>query len=94
MAKIILITGASTGFGRDTTETLTRAGHRVFASMRDIAGRTRRTRTMWRRPSLVLSTLKRACDRPAPWWVNDATTPMQQGVVAALGPGSLATLAA
>ena len=35
MSKTILITGASTGFGRDTTETLTRAGHKVFASMRD-----------------------------------------------------------
>jgi NADP-dependent 3-hydroxy acid dehydrogenase YdfG len=35
MSKIILITGASTGFGRDTAETLSRAGHKVFASMRD-----------------------------------------------------------
>lgn len=36
MSKTILITGASTGFGRDTAETLTTAGHNVFASMRDI----------------------------------------------------------
>jgi len=35
MSKTILITGASTGFGRDAAETLARAGHTVFASMRD-----------------------------------------------------------
>src|SRR6202043_2753045 len=39
LAKTILITGASTGFGRDTAETLTREGYSVFASFRDIANR-------------------------------------------------------
>lgn len=40
-AKVILITGASIGFGRDTAETLARAGHTVYASMRDVEGRNR-----------------------------------------------------
>ena len=37
--KVILITGASSGFGRLTAEALARDGHTVYASMRDIAGR-------------------------------------------------------
>src|SRR6476646_1047431 len=37
--KIILITGASSGFGRLTAEALAKAGNTVYASMRDIGGR-------------------------------------------------------
>lgn len=39
MNKIILITGTSSGFGRLAAEALARAGHIVYASMRDTAGR-------------------------------------------------------
>jgi NAD(P)-dependent dehydrogenase (short-subunit alcohol dehydrogenase family) len=37
--SVILITGASTGIGRLTAIATARAGHTVFASMRDITGR-------------------------------------------------------
>ena len=37
--SVALVTGASSGFGRLTAETLARRGHRVFATMRDVEGR-------------------------------------------------------
>jgi NAD(P)-dependent dehydrogenase (short-subunit alcohol dehydrogenase family) len=36
MSTVALITGASTGFGRNAAERLARRGHQVFATMRDI----------------------------------------------------------
>ena len=41
MSKTILITGSSSGFGRDTAETLHHAGHTVYASMRGVQGKNR-----------------------------------------------------
>ena len=41
MSKTILITGTSTGFGRDTAETLVHSGHKIFASMRDPVNKNR-----------------------------------------------------
>src|ERR671932_1166265 len=37
--SVALVTGASSGFGRLTAETLARRGHHVFATMRDVEGR-------------------------------------------------------
>ncbi|UNK49930.1 SDR family oxidoreductase [Lysobacter sp. S4-A87] len=39
MNNVIVITGASSGFGRLTAEALARAGHTVYASMRNTTGR-------------------------------------------------------
>ena len=38
-SQIVVVTGASSGFGRLTAEALAKAGHTVYASMRDINGR-------------------------------------------------------
>ena len=39
MKKVIVITGASSGFGALTARALAKAGHIVYASMRDTTGR-------------------------------------------------------
>lgn len=41
MSKTILVTGTSSGFGKDTALTLQAAGHRVFGTMRGITGKHR-----------------------------------------------------
>ena len=38
MSKTILITGASSGFGRLTAETLAKSGYKVFAGFRSLSG--------------------------------------------------------
>jgi NAD(P)-dependent dehydrogenase (short-subunit alcohol dehydrogenase family) len=49
MSKTILITGCSSGFGRETAETLARSGHHVFASMRATADKNRgHAEALWR----------------------------------------------
>jgi NAD(P)-dependent dehydrogenase (short-subunit alcohol dehydrogenase family) len=37
--QVVVVTGASSGFGRLTTESLARDGHTVVAGMRDTQGR-------------------------------------------------------
>ena len=39
MNKVVIITGASSGFGALTARALARAGHTVYASMRETNGR-------------------------------------------------------
>jgi NAD(P)-dependent dehydrogenase (short-subunit alcohol dehydrogenase family) len=42
MKKVIVITGASSGFGRLSANALAKASHTVYASMRDTAGRNKK----------------------------------------------------
>jgi NAD(P)-dependent dehydrogenase (short-subunit alcohol dehydrogenase family) len=59
---VVLITGSSTGFGRIIAETLARAGYKVFATMRDVAGHNAKNaaevRALARNNSLALHVLE------------------------------------
>jgi NADP-dependent 3-hydroxy acid dehydrogenase YdfG len=61
MKKVIVITGASSGFGRLSANALARAGHTVYASMRDTDGRNvltlKRRRSSRRRTTLICGRL-------------------------------------
>lgn len=60
--KVVLVTGSSTGIGRLTAQTAARAGHRVYASMREMEGRNREKgaelEELAREKSLALSCLE------------------------------------
>jgi NAD(P)-dependent dehydrogenase (short-subunit alcohol dehydrogenase family) len=60
--QVILITGASTGFGRPFTDKLARSGHTVFATMRDPQGRNAKNaseiRALAERDSLPINILE------------------------------------
>ena len=55
MPKTILITGTSSGFGRDTAETLHRAGQTVYASMRGAQGKNHRAAEALRKLAAFLA---------------------------------------
>ncbi len=62
LKQVVLITGASTGFGRLMSETLARHGHTVLATMRDPGGRnatnSAEIRALAKRESLPLHVLE------------------------------------
>lgn len=71
MSKTILITGASTGFGRDTAETLARAGHTVFASMRDPKAKNREHAAALRKQGIKVVELDISDDASVTQAVNE-----------------------
>jgi NAD(P)-dependent dehydrogenase (short-subunit alcohol dehydrogenase family) len=71
MSKTILITGASSGFGRDTAETLARAGHTVFASMRDPEAKNREHAAALRKQGIAVVALDITDDASVNQAVNE-----------------------
>lgn len=62
MKKYILITGASSGFGRDTAATLAAAGYAVFAGVRDSTGRNHAVAGVLRTQGIVPVELDVTCN--------------------------------
>ncbi len=71
MSKTILITGASTGFGRDTAETLAHSGHTVFASMRDPQGKNHQHAQALRKQGIEVVELDVGTDASVDWAVKE-----------------------
>jgi NAD(P)-dependent dehydrogenase (short-subunit alcohol dehydrogenase family) len=74
MPKTILITGTSTGFGRDTAETLARAGHTVFASMREPQAKNRKHAEALRKQDIDVVDLDVASDASVQRAVKEVQT--------------------
>jgi NAD(P)-dependent dehydrogenase (short-subunit alcohol dehydrogenase family) len=71
MSKTILITGASSGFGRITAEALARTGHMVFASMRDPSAKNRNHAQGLRRQGIAVVELDVGSDNSVDRAVNE-----------------------
>jgi NADP-dependent 3-hydroxy acid dehydrogenase YdfG len=71
MSKTILLTGASSGFGRITAEALARAGHKVFASMRYPNAKNRNHAQELRRQGVVVVELDISSDTSVDHAVNE-----------------------
>src|SRR5260370_292936 len=70
----LLITGASTGSGRDTAETLARAGHNVFASMRDPQGKNRKNAEALRQQNIEVVELDVTSDESVERGIKEVLT--------------------
>src|SRR5438270_142924 len=63
-SNVVLVTGASTGFGRLISVTLARRGYTVFASMRDLTGRNRsRAAELEEDPTAIFGNAAEAADQ-------------------------------
>jgi len=65
MSKTILITGTSSGFGRDMAETLARGGYTVYAAIRGSQGKNRTTTEALQKQGI--NTVELDVNDDAPW---------------------------